>query len=116
MSERRRLLASEIAFPEIEQWVVEASESTEYEEHGCVGGCGIDCGRDVGDANIVSGTVGDVALVVAGSWMNTRLSTVCQSPSLENAQLDTSSPGFPSSYSSHLPTSSPPPPSRYSPL
>ena len=67
MSERRRLLTSELALPEIEQWVVEASEGTEHEEHSCVSSRGVDCGRDVGDANVVSGTVGDVALVVAGS-------------------------------------------------
>ena len=84
MSERRRLLASEIAAPEIEQRVVEASESTEHEEHGCVGGRGVDCGGDVGDANVVSGAVGDVALVIASSWTNTRLSTEYKSPALAN--------------------------------
>ena len=88
MSERRRLLASEITFPEIEQWVVEASESSEHEEHGCVGGRGINCGGDIGDANVVSGAVGDVALVIAGSWMNKRLSTECKSPTQGNAELD----------------------------
>ena len=114
MSERRRLLASEIAFSEIEQWVVEASESTEHEEHSCISSRSIDCGRDIGDANIVSGTVGDVALVVAGSWMNTRLSIVCQA---QPQTKDTPSPTFPCSYSTHLPNSpaltaptSPPPP------
>ena len=85
MAERRRLLASEIAFPEIEEWVVEASESSEHEEHGSVSGRGVNCGRDVGDANVVSGAVGDVALVVASSWMNTRLSTECKRPTLDNA-------------------------------
>ena len=85
MTERRRLLASEIALPEIEQWIVEAAESTEHEEHGCVGGRGVHCGGDVGDANVMSGAVGDVALVIAGSWMNTRLSTECKSPTLGNA-------------------------------
>ena len=85
MSERRRLLTSEITFPEIEQWVVEASESSEHEVHGCVCGGGVNCGRDVGDANVVSGAVGDVALVIAGSWMKTRLSTECKSPPLGNA-------------------------------
>lgn len=67
MADRRRLLTSEFAFPEIEQWVVEASEGTEHEEHSCVSSRGVDCGRDVGDTNVVSGTVCDVALVVAGS-------------------------------------------------
>ena len=89
MSERRRLLASEIAPPEIEQWVVEASESTEHKEHGCVGGRGVNCGGHVGDANVMSGAVGDVALVIASSWMNTCLSTGCKSPIPGNAWLGT---------------------------
>ena len=85
MSERRRLLASEIALPEIEQWVIEASEGTQHEEYGCVGGRGVNCGGDIGDANVVGSAVGDVALVIAGSWKNTRVSTECNSLTLGNA-------------------------------
>ena len=85
MSDRRRLLASEIAFPEIEQRVVEASEGSEHKEHGCVGGRGVNRSGDVGDANVVSSAVGDVALVIASSWTNTRLSTECKSPTPGNA-------------------------------
>ena len=47
---------------------VEVAQGAEEEEDGGVGGCGVDGGGDVGDADGGGGAGRDVDLVVAGAW------------------------------------------------